>query len=254
MFVAQWQIITRDHFIVSVVCQGFSDFSSIQFSGGVTGSHCTPQGSKSSPSYLQRNPRVDSKENHRPNRRFFITLLFTYFCDSQEHRGSSGDFESEVNQCFHFGTTFPYGNSQFHSTESAPSRLSSLDRFEGRLPSRTGIPSVQGLAFRPKRLSVGLFEGSSYGNSSPSPAGHPDIYFYLDDWLLVAESQLLLQSHLLATLQLAQSLGFIVFLKISVLTPQRMPVYLGASLDFPRWIALVPFCRLLMRPLQLHFL
>ena len=183
--------------------------------------------------------------------------------------GSSGDFESEVNQCFHFGTTFPYGNSQFHSTESVPSRLGSLDRFERRLPSLTGIPSVQdtagfqiprqdfrvqGLAFRPKRLSVGLFEGSSYGNSSPSPAGHPDIYFYLDDWLLVADSQSLLQSHLLATLQLAQSLGFIVFLKISLLTPQRMPVYLGASLDFPRWMALVPFCRLLMRPLQLHFL
>ena len=36
---------------------------------------------------------------------------------------------------------------------------------------------VQGLAFRPKRLSVGLFEG----NSSPSPAGHPYIYFYLDE-------------------------------------------------------------------------
>ena len=195
LFVAQWQNITRDHFIFSVR-QGFSDFSSIQFSGGVTGSHRTPQGSKSSPSYLQRNPRVDSKENHCPNRRFFITLLFTYFCDSQENGGSSGDFESEENQCFHFGTTFPYGNSQFYSTESAPSRLGSLVRFEGRLPSRTGIPSVeetagfqiprqdfhvQGLAFWPKRLSVGLFEGSSYGNSSPSPAGHPYIYFYLDD-------------------------------------------------------------------------
>ena len=91
---------------------------------------------------------------------------------------------------------FSFRYSQFHSTESAPSRLGSLDRFEGRLPSRTGIPSVQetagfqiprqdfcvqGLAFRPNRLSVGLFEGSSYGNSSPSPAGHPYIYFYLDD-------------------------------------------------------------------------
>ena len=166
---------------------GVSDFSSKQFSGGVTGSHRTPQGSKSSPSYLQR---VDSIESHRPNRRFSVTLPFTYFCDSQENRGPSGDFDSEENQCFHFGTTFPYGNSQCHSTESAHSRLGSLVRFEGRLPSRTGTPSVQeiagfqiprqdlcveGLAFRPKRLSVGLFEGSSYGNSSPSPAGHPDI-------------------------------------------------------------------------------
>ena len=120
------------------------------------------------------------------------------------------------------------------------------------------------------------------------------IFYYLDDWLLVAESQSLLQSHLQATLQLAHSLGFIVNLKKSVLTPQRMPVYLGVSLDIPRLIArpvehrvvalqsliqeltaspavpallwqrvlghlasfvdLVPNCRLLMRPLQLHFL
>ena len=105
----------------------------------------------------------------------FSLLCFSPIFVIPKKTGSSGDFESEENQCFHFGTTFPYGNSQFHSTKSAPSRLGSLDRFEGRLPSRTGIPSVQetagfqilrqdfrvqGLAFRPKRLSVGLFEGS----------------------------------------------------------------------------------------------
>ena len=171
---------------------GFSDFSSRQLSGGVTGSHRSPQGSKVSPSYLQRNPRVDSEESYRPNRRFSVTLPFAYFFDSHKNRGSSSgsDFESEENQCFHFGTTFPNGNSQCHSTESARSRLGSLNRFEGRLPSHTSTPSVQetagfqvprqdlrvqGLAFRPKRLSVGLFESSSYGNSSHSPAGHPDI-------------------------------------------------------------------------------
>ena len=120
------------------------------------------------------------------------------------------------------------------------------------------------------------------------------IFYYLDDWLLVAESQMLLLAHLQATLQLSQSLGFIVNWKTSVLTPQRMPVYLGASLDIPRLIVrpverivvalqsliqeltaspvapavlwqkvlghlasfvdLVRNCRLLMRPLQLHFL
>ena len=68
---------------------GFSDFSSSQFSGGVTGSHRTPQGSEGSPSYLQRNPRVDSEESYRPNRQFSVTLPFSYFCDSQENRGSS---------------------------------------------------------------------------------------------------------------------------------------------------------------------
>ena len=117
------------------------------------------------------------------------------------------------------------------------------------------------------------------------------IFYNLDDWLIVAESQSLLQSHLQVTLQV---LGFIVNLQKSMLTPQRMPIYLGASLDIPRLIArpmerrvvalqsliqeliaspsvpallwqrvlghlasfvdLVPNCRLLMRPLQLHFL
>ena len=31
--------------------------------------------------------------------------------------------------------------------------------------------------FRPVRLSVGLLAVNSYGNSLPSPAGHPDILF-----------------------------------------------------------------------------
>ena len=68
--------------------------------------------------------------------------------------------------------------------------MGSLDRSEGRLPSCAGSPPVQetvgfqiprqdlrvqGLAFRPKRLSVVLFESNSYSRSSPSPAGHPDI-------------------------------------------------------------------------------
>ena len=287
---------------------GFSDFSSSQFSGGVTGSHHTPQGSEGSPSYLQRNPRVDSEESYRPNRRFSVTLPFSFFCDFQENRGSSSNIESEENQCDHFGTTFLNGNTHCHSTESAPSRLGSLDRFEGCLPARAGTPSVQetagfqiprqdlhvqGLAFRPKRLSVGLFENSSYGNSSPSPAGHPDI---LLSGRLAAGRRVPVappvppSSHS----SVGPELGFIINLKKSVLTSQRMPVYLGASLDIPRFITrpverrvgalqsliqeltaslaapallwqrllghlasfvdLVPNCRLLMLPLQLHFL
>ena len=63
------------------------------------------------------------------------------------------------------------------------------------------------------------------------------IFYYLDDWLLVAESRPLLESHLLTTLQLSQRLGCIVNWKKSMLNPQRMPIYLGASLDIPRLIA-----------------
>ena len=99
-----------------------------------------PPGSRSSPNNLQRDSRVDSKTSHRPSRRFSVSLLFSYFCDSQEIRGSLCNFGSEENPCFHFGSAFPNGYIQCHSTDFAPSRLGS---FVGRLPSCAGTPSVQ---------------------------------------------------------------------------------------------------------------
>ena len=120
------------------------------------------------------------------------------------------------------------------------------------------------------------------------------VFYYLDDWLLVAESKELLELHLQTTLLWTQDLGFLVNWKKSSLVPQRLPAYLGAQLDIPNllarplehrvlalqsviqdltsgWLAsallwqkflghlasfvdLVPNCRMLMRPLQLHFL
>jgi len=119
------------------------------------------------------------------------------------------------------------------------------------------------------------------------------IFYYLDDWLLLAEDKCLLESHLQVTLQLTQSLGFIINWNKSALEPLRIPSYLGAQLDIPCLLArplehrvealqsviqalvskrmapallwqqflghlasfvdLVPNCRLLMRPLQLFF-
>ena len=118
------------------------------------------------------------------------------------------------------------------------------------------------------------------------------IFHYLDDWLVVASSQDLLLSHLRTTLEVAQRVGFLINWKKSSLVPLQVPSYLGASLDIPRLLArpldhrvsslltviqelvvfpsasaalwqkflghlaslvdLVPNCRLLMRPLQLH--
>ena len=139
---------------------------------------------------MRGDPRVDPKKRYRPNRRFSVALPFSYFCDSEENRGSSGNFELEENQCVHSGSTFPDGNTECNSTGIAPSGLGRFVRLEGRLPSRADSPSVQetagfqvsrqdlrvqGLAVRPKRLSVGLFKASCYGNSTPSPAGHPHI-------------------------------------------------------------------------------
>ena len=62
LFVDQWVKITQDHFIISVVRQGFLISVQNNFPGGVTGSHRTPQGSKSSFSHLQGDPRVDKKK------------------------------------------------------------------------------------------------------------------------------------------------------------------------------------------------
>ena len=113
-------------------------------------------------------------------------------------------------------------------------------------------------------------------------------------WLLEAESRVLLEPHLRTTLQWTRDLGFLVNWGKSSLTPQRLPSYLGAQLDIPRLLArpserrvlalqeviqdlvkgplatallwqkflghlasfvdIVPNCRLLMRPLQLHLL
>ena len=120
------------------------------------------------------------------------------------------------------------------------------------------------------------------------------IFHYLDDWLLVANSRSLLELHLQKTLELTHRLGFLVNLEKSSLTPSQIPSFLGASLDIPRLLAhplphrvvalqslvqeitahwfspaktwqvflghlasftdLIPLCRLIMRPLQLHFL
>ena len=281
---------------------GVSDFSSRQFSGGVTGSHRTPQRAQGSPRNLQRNPRVGFKNAIVQIDDFPLLYLSPIFVIPKK-TGSPRYFESEENQCVHFGTTLQNGNSQCHSAESACSRLGSLDRSEGRLPSRAGSPPVQetvgfqiprqdlrvqGLAFRPKSLSVGLFESSSYSRSSPSPAGHPDI---LLSGRLASGGGVPVASPVPPSSHSSVVPEFGVHRQLEEI---RMPVYLGASLDNPRLIVrpverrvvalqsliqeltassvapallwqkalghlasfvdLVPNCRLLMRPLQLHFL
>ena len=120
------------------------------------------------------------------------------------------------------------------------------------------------------------------------------IFFYLDDWLLVAKSRTLLESHLQIVLYVTQTLGFLVNVEKSSLTPTRLPSFLGAVLDIPNLLArpmehrvvalqcliqeflalpappallwqkllghqasftdLIPLCRLFMRPFQLQFL
>ena len=120
------------------------------------------------------------------------------------------------------------------------------------------------------------------------------LFAYLDDWLLVAKSEVLLLDHLQILISTTQDLGFLINWEKSEFVPTRTPSYLGAQLDIrqqlarpsldrvktivatarslrgsrrvraERWLQwlgylsslvdVLPDCRLLMRPFQLHLL
>ena len=120
------------------------------------------------------------------------------------------------------------------------------------------------------------------------------IFIYLDDWLVVGPSREETEAALQYTWRLTSDLGFIINTEKSHLIPSQVPTFLGASLDLRRGLArpseerllnlrqcvslflpavvapalawlrllglmasmvdLVDFCRLRMRPIQLHLL
>ena len=120
------------------------------------------------------------------------------------------------------------------------------------------------------------------------------VFCYLDDWLLAAESPAQLLSQLDFLLRTVQALGFLINWEKSELVPTQHPTFLGAAIDIPaglarpspdrvdtlvqtashlrrcRWaparewlqflgylasmVEVLPDCRLLMRPFQLHLL
>lgn len=120
------------------------------------------------------------------------------------------------------------------------------------------------------------------------------VFCYLDDWLIVASNPQLLISHRDFTLELVQTLGFIINWEKSSLVPTQHPIFLGAEIDLPgqlarpslerignllaatralrarrsapakTWLQLLGYmaslvdvltdCRLHMRPLQIHLL
>ena len=268
LFVAQWQNITRDHFIVSVVRQGFQISVQYNFPGVLREVTVPPRDPKAHLAIRKEIQELILKKAIVQIDDFSLLCFSPIFVIPKK----TGDLRVILNlkkinvfisvQHFHMeslNVILPNLRPQDWAV--------SIDLKDAYLhvPVHPQSRRLLGFKFLDKTyvykvLPFGLKDSPwVFSRVVASVLARLRlqgirIYFYLDDWLLVAESQSLLQSHLLATLQLAQSLGFIVFLKISVLTPQRMPVYLGASLDFPRWIALVPICRLLMRPLQLHFL
>jgi hypothetical protein len=70
------------------------------------------------------------------------------------------------------------------------------------------------------------------------------IYFYIDDWLLVADSPEVLTNHIHRTLQLCHFLGLVVNLNKSELVPTQIITYLGVEFNFQEGMARVPWPRI----------
>lgn len=63
------------------------------------------------------------------------------------------------------------------------------------------------------------------------------LFCYLDDWILLAESESLLLDHLYLLVQTTRELGFLINWEKSNLSPSRVPSFLGAVLDIPCQLA-----------------
>ena len=286
----------------------FPNFGSKPFSGCLTESHRDPAGSTGGPSYPRRDTRFDFERCNRSNKRCSESLFVSNFRYPQEIRGSSSNFESQGVQSVHFHSALPDGTlSVILPQLSASDWAVSIDLKDAYLhipihPLSRRFLGFQflGRTFQYKVLPFGLKDSPwVFTRVVATLVGHLRqlglrLFYYLDDWLLVAESRDLLESHLRTTLLWTRDLGFLVNWEKSSLTPQRLPSYLGAHLDIPRLLArpsehrvlalqevirdltkgplapallwqkflghlasfvdLVPNCRLLMRPLQLHLL
>ncbi|XP_030834672.1 uncharacterized protein LOC115921380 [Strongylocentrotus purpuratus] len=69
------------------------------------------------------------------------------------------------------------------------------------------------------------------------------LFAYLDDWLLVANSEALLLDHVQILISTTQDLGFLINLEKSEFVPTRTPSYLGAQLDIRHQLACPSFHR-----------
>ena len=63
------------------------------------------------------------------------------------------------------------------------------------------------------------------------------LFAFLDDWLLVAKSEVLLLDHLRILISTTQDLGFLIYWEKSEFVPTRTPSYLGAQLDIRQQLA-----------------
>ena len=183
LFVRKWQVITSDSFILSVIKDGFQIAVQSNFPGVIRKTTVTPRDQKvilriqeEILDFICKNAIVQI--NDFPNFVFVPDL-----CDPQEVGGSSCHPESQRVQSSHFNPTFQDGDSERYSSTAFSERLGCVDRFERCLPQHSGSSaiqevlgfpfhghdlSVQGSAFRPQGLTLGLYKSGS-NSCGPSP-------------------------------------------------------------------------------------
>ena len=286
----------------------FSNFSSEQFSRGHSENHCDPEGSIGDPTYSRRNTGFDLQERDRSDKRFSEFVFVPDLCDPQEIGGSACHPESQRVQSLHFNPTLQDGDSERYSSTAISKRLGCVDRFERCLPPHSGSSaiqevlgfpihghdlSVQGSAFRPQRLTLGLYKSSSYScgpsppsrnsslllsgrlapsggvqgalgaSSSDDPAMDPGSRFpcELEEVFPgTAETSCLSRGAAGHPNLLARPLEHRVLALQSVIRDLTSGWLYSALLwqkflgHLASFVDLVPNCRMLMRPLQLHFL
>ena len=150
----------------------FSNISSEQFYRGLSENLRDPEGSKGDPPYSRRDTGSDFKKRDRSNKRFSEFVFVPDLCDPQEFGVSACHPESQRVQSFHFNPTFRDVDSERYFSTAVSERLGCVIRFERCLPPHSGSSaiqevlgfpfhghdfSVQGSAFRPHRLTMGLY-------------------------------------------------------------------------------------------------
>ena len=289
LFIQKWQVITSDSFILSVVKDGFKISVQSNFPGVIRKITVTPKDPKVILLIQEEIRDLISKNAIVQINDFPSLCLSPIFVIPKK----SGDLSVILNlkafNLFILTQHFRMETLERYSSTAFSKRLGCVDRFERCLPPHSsssaiqevlGFPihehdlPVQGSAFRPQRLAMGLYKGSSYScgpsppsrtsslllsgrlapsggvqgalaaSSSDDPAMDPGSGFpcELEEVFPgTAETSCLSRG----------SAGHPKFVGSCLAPALLWQKFLGHLTSF---VDLVPNCRMLMRPLQLHFL
>ena len=179
---------TSDPFFLSVIRNGFQILVQSNFIGVFRKTSVTPK----DPKVIHRiQEEIRDLKNANVQINDFSEFVFVPdLCDPQEFGVSACHPESQRVQSFHFNPTFRDVDSERYFSTAVSERLGCVFSFERCLPPHSGSSaiqevfgfpihghdfSVQGSAFRPHRLTMGLYKGSVYSCGPSPPSRTPSL-------------------------------------------------------------------------------